>query len=54
MRRDTWEKEKTREIKEITIKGLEPEVERILQNQKQERRRVEEKFRSEVFDDSFF
>jgi len=43
LRREAWEKDKTREIKEITIKGLQPEVERILAERKQERHKLEER-----------
>lgn len=43
LRREAWEKDKVREIKEITIKGLQPEVERILAERKQERHRLEER-----------
>lgn len=42
LRREAWEKEKVREIKEMTIKGLEPEVQRILSDHKAEKRRMEE------------
>jgi len=42
MRREQWEKDRTKEIKEMTIKGLEPEVEKILSDRKIERRRMEE------------
>merc|ERR1719183_3178592 len=42
LRREAWEKEKVKEIKEITIKGLEPEVQRILSDHKAEKRRLEE------------
>lgn len=48
LRRESWEKEKTREIKEITIKGLQPEVERILAERKQEKQRLEERHREEM------
>merc|ERR1712066_974660 len=37
LRREAWEKEKVKEIKEITIKGLEPEVERILSERRNEK-----------------
>lgn len=43
LRRESWEKDKVREIKEITIKGLQPEVERILAERKQEKHRLEER-----------
>lgn len=42
-RREAWEKEKVKEIKAMTIKGLQPEVERILADQKHERRKAEER-----------
>lgn len=48
LRRESWEKEKTREIKEMTIKGLQPEVERILAERKQEKQRLEERHREEI------
>lgn len=43
LRRESWEKDKVKEIKEMTIKGLQPDVERILSERKQERRRLEER-----------
>merc|ERR1719193_1463528 len=45
MRRDQWEKERVKEIKEMTIKGMEPEFEKILNERKHERRRLEEQYR---------
>ena len=33
-RREAWLAEKTREIKELTIKGLEPEIQRLIQKSK--------------------
>lgn len=45
MKRESWEKEKVKEIKEMTIKGLQPEVERILSEKKQEKARMEEQQR---------
>lgn len=44
-KRETWEKEKVKEIKEMTIKGLQPEVERILAEKKQDKIRMEEQQR---------
>lgn len=41
LRREAWEKEKVREIKEMTIKGLQPEVERILAERKQEKQKLD-------------
>ena len=43
LRRESWEKEKTQEIKKLTIKGLEPEVERLLENHRGEKLRLIEK-----------
>lgn len=45
LKREAWEKEKVREIKEMTIKGLQPEVERILAERKQEKHKLEEQHR---------
>nr|CEL66185.1 TPA: hypothetical protein BN1204_020060 [Neospora caninum Liverpool] len=44
-RREAWQRDKTQEIKEITIKGLEPEIQRLMDRHHQEKRRVEEKMR---------
>eukprot|EP00927_Polykrikos_kofoidii_P048092 TRINITY_DN42320_c0_g1_i1.p1 TRINITY_DN42320_c0_g1~~TRINITY_DN42320_c0_g1_i1.p1 ORF type:complete len:627 (+),score=156.07 TRINITY_DN42320_c0_g1_i1:36-1883(+) len=44
-RREAWEKDKVKEIKSMTIKGLEPEVERLLAERKEERGRLEERHR---------
>ncbi|CAE8687779.1 unnamed protein product [Polarella glacialis] len=45
LKREAWEKEKVKEIKEMTVKGLQPEVERILTERKQEKLRLEERHR---------
>lgn len=45
LKREAWEKEKVKEIKEMTVKGLQPEVERILAERKQEKSRMEERHR---------
>jgi hypothetical protein len=42
IRRDTWMQEKSREIKEMTVKGLQPEIERLLTKHKKELQRMEE------------
>jgi len=42
IRRDTWMQEKSREIKEMTVKGLQPEIERLLSKHKKELQRMEE------------
>ena len=47
-RREKWIKEKTNEIKEITIKGLEPEIGRIMNQGKDDVKKVEDKYRSEI------
>ncbi|EPT29954.1 hypothetical protein TGME49_205590 [Toxoplasma gondii ME49] len=44
-RREAWQRDKTQEIKEITIKGLEPEIQRLMDRHQQEKRRIEEKIR---------
>jgi hypothetical protein len=48
VRREKWMEEKTREIKTATIKGLEPEVQRILSKHKKEIRRLEDRKEDEV------
>eukprot|EP00927_Polykrikos_kofoidii_P061210 TRINITY_DN56076_c0_g1_i1.p1 TRINITY_DN56076_c0_g1~~TRINITY_DN56076_c0_g1_i1.p1 ORF type:complete len:879 (-),score=203.85 TRINITY_DN56076_c0_g1_i1:44-2680(-) len=45
LRREAWETEKVKEIKERTIKGLQPEVERILAERKEEKQRLEDRHR---------
>lgn len=47
-KRQRWQKEKTRELKELTIKGLEPEVQSILAKHKDDLRIIEDKFKDEV------
>jgi 5-azacytidine-induced protein 1 len=42
IRRDTWMQEKSREIKEMTVKGLEPEIQRLLTKHKKELERMEQ------------
>lgn len=42
LKREAWEKDKVKEIKDMTVKGLQPEVERILAERKQEKVRLEE------------
>lgn len=41
VRREKWEAEKTREVKEMTIKGLEPEIQRILDKHREEKERLQ-------------
>lgn len=40
-KRDKWKADKEKEIKEITIRGLEPEVERLLNKHREEKARLE-------------
>lgn len=40
-KRDKWKTEKEKEIKEMTIRGLEPEVERMLSKQREEKTKME-------------
>ncbi|XP_018424239.1 PREDICTED: centrosomal protein of 131 kDa isoform X2 [Nanorana parkeri] len=40
VRREKWIDEKTRKIKEITVKGLEPEIQRLISKHKQEIRKL--------------
>ncbi|XP_028824826.1 centrosomal protein of 131 kDa isoform X2 [Denticeps clupeoides] len=40
IRRDKWIDEKTKKIKEITVKGLEPEVQKLISKHKQEVKRL--------------
>ena len=47
-RKKKWEEQKIRDIKENTIKGLEPEIEKILQNHKSELFELEEKLVEEL------
>lgn len=44
LRRKKWEDQKVKEIKELTVKGLEPEIERILANHKQEITQLEDRY----------
>jgi len=47
-KRAKWQKEKTKELKELTIKGLEPEMQNILAKQKEDLRMLEDNFRGEA------
>eukprot|EP00854_Cymbomonas_tetramitiformis_P002148 gene2148-2852_t len=42
-KREAWMSDKTREVKELTIRGLEPEIQRLVAKHKAETRRLEEK-----------
>ncbi|KAJ3299847.1 Centrosomal protein of 131 kDa [Borealophlyctis nickersoniae] len=48
IKRDKWIQEKTKAIKDQTVKGLEPEIQRMLAQQKLQIRQMEEKFREEL------
>jgi len=48
IRRDNWMHDKSKEIKEMTVKGLQPEIERLLSKHKAELRRMEEVNQQEV------
>ncbi|KAI9017173.1 hypothetical protein BC832DRAFT_10359 [Gaertneriomyces semiglobifer] len=48
IKRDKWIQEKTKAIKEQTVKGLEPEIQRMLAQQKFQIRQMEEKFREDL------
>ena len=48
IRRKKWEEIKIKEIKELTAKGLEPEVEKIISNHKTEMSAMEEKYLLEM------
>ncbi|KAL4483844.1 hypothetical protein ABPG72_006219 [Tetrahymena utriculariae] len=47
-RKEKWMNEKTNEIKEVTIKGLEPEIERIINRNKIEIKKLEEKHQKQI------
>ncbi len=48
IRRESWMAEKTKEIRETTIKGLQPEVERLMNKSKVDVRKAEERFDEEL------
>ncbi|KAJ3070702.1 Centrosomal protein of 131 kDa [Quaeritorhiza haematococci] len=48
IKRDKWIQEKTKAIKEQTVKGLEPEIQRMLAQHKLQLRQLEEKLREEL------
>lgn len=47
-KRKQWYAEKTKEIKDLTVRGLEPELARILEGHKKEMKALEEKYQKEV------
>lgn len=46
-RRKQWQNEKTKEIKEITVRGLEPELSKIIESHKKEIKNLEDKMQAE-------
>lgn len=46
-KREAWEADKTREVKELTIRGLEPEVQRLVQKHRGEIRDLQESHRED-------
>lgn len=40
LRREKWIEEKTKKIKEMTVKGLEPEIQRLIAKHKEEVRKM--------------
>ena len=48
MKRKEWEEKKVKEIEQNTIKGLEPEVERILHNYKSQLTKLEEQYNEDL------
>ena len=48
IRRKKWEEQKLKEIKDLTAKGLEPEIEKIISNHKIEISNLEDKYMKEI------
>lgn len=48
VRKEKWEKDKVSEIRAQTVKGLEPEIQRIVERNKEELRRAEERHQAEL------
>lgn len=48
IRRENWMRDKSKEIKEMTVRGLQPEVERLIEKHKTELRRMEDANQEEV------
>jgi 5-azacytidine-induced protein 1 len=48
VRKERWEKDKVNEIRAQTVKGLEPEIQRIVERNKEDLRRAEEKHQAEI------
>lgn len=52
IRREKWIKEKTQEIKEMTVKGLEPDIQKLIAKHKAEIKKI--KAMSQVSDNSIY
>ena len=48
VRKERWEKDKVQEIRAQTVKGLEPEIQRIVERNKEELRKAEERHQAEL------
>lgn len=48
LKRDKWIQEKTKVIKEQTVKGLEPEIQRLIAQHKAQQKRSEEKYKQDL------
>ena len=48
VRREKWEKEKIHEIRAQTVKGLEPEIQRIVERNKEELRKANELYAGDL------
>ena len=48
LRREKWEKEKTKEIKEMTARGMEPEINRLVSNNRKALEEKEENHKKEL------
>ena len=46
-KREQWLADKTKEIKESTVRGLEPDIQRLIERHREETRRMEENLRAE-------
>lgn len=47
-RREKWIEKKTKDIKDTTIRGLEPEIERMLSRGRSDKRKIEEEFEGKL------
>lgn len=54
IRREKWMKDKTQEIKELSVKGLEPEIQRMIQNHKKELKKVKQEKMEEINEAKLF